>query len=279
MLKSILKKKIMYENKINRTKIKQNTKIKIIIMCILFILLLIVISFYKGNQYNSSLGKVINTINTLLVNYGFNLQNIYITGEKNISKEVILNTVNFKKYNTIFDVDLLIIYNNLLLNEWIKTIEIERVLPNAIKIKIVEKKPIAIWQNKLGNKLITENGSIISVANPNIYKNQLPIIIGEEGKKNTFQILKMLKKVPELYKNVWSISYINKRRWDVYLKQGITVLLPKDKIDDAWEKIYVLHKKYKILDIGLTEIDLRNENQIFGKINFDKKLFLKRKQL
>ena len=44
-------------------------------------------------------------------------------------------------------------------------------------------------------------------------------------------------------------------------------------------KIGFLQRKYKILDIGLTEIDIRNQDQIFAKINFDKKLYLKRKKL
>ena len=44
-------------------------------------------------------------------------------------------------------------------------------------------------------------------------------------------------------------------------------------------KIDFLQKKYKILDIGLTEIDIRNQDQFYAKINFDKKLYLMRKKL
>ena len=51
------------------------------------------------------------------------------------------------------------------MNEWIETVKIERTLPSSIKIQIIEKKPVAIWQTKLGNKLITKDGSIISNAN------------------------------------------------------------------------------------------------------------------
>ena len=111
------------------------------------------------------------------------------------------------------------------------------------------------------------------------FKNLLPIIIGESANKNAFLILQILRKNPNLYNNVWSISYINKRRWNVHLNQGVIVLLPRTKIYDAWSKIGFLQKKYKILDIGLTEIDIRNKNQVFAKINFNKKLYLKRKKL
>ena len=279
MLKSIFKKNIIYENNVNRKTIGKHTKIQFIILCLLLTLFSAIFNFYNNNEYNSKLKKIIDKTNTLLINYGFHLQNIYITGNNNLQKVDILNIINDKKYKTIFDVDLFKIHNNLLLNEWIETVKIERTLPSSIKIQIIEKKPVAIWQTKLGNMLITKDGSIISNTNVTTFKDSLPIIIGEGANKNAFLILQILKKNPDLYNNVWSISYINKRRWNIHLKQGLIVLLPRKKIHAAWTKIDFLQRKYKILDIGLTEIDVRNQNQIFAKINFDKKLYLKRKKL
>ena len=202
-----------------------------------------------------------------------------MTGDKNLQKEDILSIINNKEYKTIFDINLFKIHNNLLLNEWIETVIIERTLPNSIKIQIVEKKPMAIWQTKSGYKLITKEGSIISIANSSFFNKNLPIIIGEGANNDAFRILQILRKNPDLYDNVWSISYINKRRWNVHFKQGLIALLPRKKIYAGWSKIDFLQKKYKILDIGLTEIDIRNKDQIFAKINFDKKLYLKSKKL
>ena len=279
MLNSIFKNNIINENNIIRKKNRKSSNNSFIILCVILTLFIAAFNFYNSNKYSYGLSKIINKTNNLLVAYGFQLKNIYITGEQTLRKKVILDIVNNEKYKTIFDVNLFKIYNNLLLNDWIETVQIERILPNSIKIKILEKKPLAIWQTKLGNKLITKDGSIITAANITFVQSQLPIITGEEGNKNTFLILQILKKIPNLYSNVWSISYINKRRWDVYLKQGIKILLPSENIDDAWEKIHILQKKYKILDIGLTEIDIRNKKQVFGKININKKLYLDRKKL
>ena len=279
MLKSIFKNNIIYENNVNRNTIGKYPKIQLIILCLVLVLFSAIFNFYNSNQYNSKLKNIIENTNTLLINYGFYLQNIYISGNNNLQREDILSIINDKEYKTIFDINLFKIRNNLLLNEWIETVKIERTLPSSIKIQIIEKKPVAIWQTKLGNKLITKDGSIISNANVTTFKNSLPIIIGKGANKDAFLILQILKKNPDLYNNVWSISYINKRRWNVHLNQGLIVLLPRIKIYDAWTKIGFLQKKYKILDIGLTEIDIRNKNQIFAKINFNKKLYLKRKKL
>ena len=273
MLKSIFK---------NNTYRKMNgkiTKTQLMILCLILILFSTIFNFYNSNQYHSKLKIAIDKTNTLLINYGFNLQNIHITGNNNVQKEDILKRINVKEYKTIFDINLLTIHNRLLMNEWIETLKIERTLPSSITIKIVEKKPIAIWQTKIGDKLITKDGSIISNANITTFKNHLPIIIGEGANTNAYLILNILRKNQELYNNVWSISYINKRRWNVHFKQGLIVLLPQKDILASWTKIDFLQKKYKIFNIGLTEIDIRNKDQIFAKINFDKKLYFKRKKL
>ena len=279
MLKSIFKKSIIYDNNINRNTIGKHTKIQLIILCLVSVIFSVIFNIYYSNQYNSKLKNIIEDTNTILINYGFYLQNIFITGNNNLPKKDILSIVNSKEYKTIFDINLFKIHDKLLLNEWIETVKIELTLPSSMKIQIIEKKPIAIWQTKLGNKLITEDGSIISNTNVTTFKNSLPIIIGEGANKDAFLILQILRKNPDLYNNVWSISYINKRRWNVHLKQGIIILLPRKKIFDAWTKIGFLQRKYKILDAGLTEIDIRNQDQIFAKINFDKKIYLKRKKL
>ena len=83
----------------------------------------------------------------------------------------------------------------------------------------------------------------------------------------------------KLAKNIWSLSFINERRWDLHFNQGLTVRLPSKEVFIAWKKIAELQQNFNILNLRLTEIDLRNPKQILGKINFDKKVILKRKNL
>ena len=80
-------------------------------------------------------------------------------------------------------------------------------------------------------------------------------------------------------KNIWSLTFINNRRWNLHFKQGIIILLPPSDVLGAWNKIIKLQKKYNVLNLGLTEIDLRNPNKILAKINFDKSLIKHRKSL
>ena len=279
MMSIFLTKNIRNKNYINRNKkvvLYNKTFFKIFLM---FSLLIVITIFCTKITKNYKFSKFTNMMNDILVYKGFLVENILITGNNIVPKGVILDNFQDLRKKNIFSIDLLQIYKGLLLNKWIKDLEVKRILPNTIKINITEQKAMAIWQTKSGNKLISPKGNVILVTRINNFKNQLPIITGEKANQNALKILKVLKQNPQLYTRIWSISYISKRRWDIHFKEGLTILLPKDDIEKAWLRIQHLQKKYNILELGLTEIDIRNKNQILGKVDVDKKFFLVRKKL
>ena len=248
------------------------------------VFLLLLILFFCGFYFFDSLSKnhIINKIkpsNQFLIKNGFKIENVLITGTLNLSENYIKDIIETHNDGSIFNIDLSLIYNKIKQNSWVKEVSIERILPNIIKIKIIENEPIAIWQNKKDNKLITANGDIIFDGNVNDFKNDFPIIKGKKSVENIFSILKILKNNQNFSKNIWSLTFINERRWDLHFNQGLVVRLPSKDIKKAWQKIIKLHKNYNVLNLRLTEIDLRNPKQILGKINFDKKAIFKRKHL
>ena len=169
------------------------------------------------------------------------------------------------------------IYKEIKNNTWIKKASIKIVYPNTIKILLTEKKPIAIWQNRYGNSLITRSGDVIFEKNLEEFKNYLPIVVGQNAHKKVQSILNIFSKNKDFVTNIWSLTFVNQRRWDVHFNQGLTIKLPSKNLEKAWEKVLYLDKEFNILNLGLTELDLRNPNQILGKINIDKSLIYKKK--
>ncbi len=278
MLRLKLNKKNLLKAKFYGFETEKLTRLINLSFLLLFILL------FCGFYFLGSLDKD-NIINKLkpsdqfLIKNGFKIENVLITGTRNLSNNYIKDTIEIYNDGSIFNIDLSSIYNKIKQNAWVKEVSIERILPNIIKIKILENQPIAIWQNKRNNKLITANGDIIFDGNVNDFKNDFPIIKGNKSKENISSILKILKTNQSFYENIWSLTFINERRWDLHFNQGLVVRLPSKDIKKAWEKIIKLQKNYNVLNLRLTEIDLRNPKQILGKINFDKKFILKRKHL
>ena len=276
MLRLKLNKKILVKAKFYGFETEKLTRLINLSFLLLFIL------FFCGFYFLDNLSKdyIINKLkpsNKFLINNGFKIENVLITGTRNLSNNYIKDIIEIYKDGSILNIDLSSIYNKIKQNSWVKEVSIERVLPNIIKIKILENQPIAIWQNKKNNKLITANGDIIFDGNVNDFKNDFPIIKGNKSKENIFSILEILETNQNFYENIWSLTFINERRWDLHFNQGLVVRLPSKDIKKAWEKIIKLQKNYNVLNLKLTEIDLRNPKQILGKINFDKKIILKRK--
>ena len=276
MLISRLYKNNFINNKQNVTFLKNNQKkiifkILIFFLTSLYFLLPKTISIFNESHFNF--------FNKLLINNGFIVKNIEILGLNHIDKDDIIKIINNHNNINIFNVNVKNIYKEIKNNTWIKKVSIEIVYPNTIKIILTEKKPIAIWQNRFGNNLITETGDVIFEKKLESFKSYLPIIIGHNANKNIYSILNILSTNKDFAKNIWSLTFVNERRWDVHFNQGLTIRLPSKNIENAWEKVVYLSENFNILSLGLTEIDLRNSNQIIGKIDIDKNLIFKKKNL
>ena len=242
------------------------------------IILLILISVVVFKNFESEKFNTKTKIfNNFLVKLGFSITHIDIHGTKYLSNTKIHNIFENYKAVNIFSVDLNKVHKEISRYKWIKSVHLKRVLPNKIKINLIENKPIAIWQNKKGNNILTKEGALISDYNFNFFKNKLPIIKGKNINQNIIEILYILKTNKSMANEIWSLSYINMRRWDLHFKQGLVIRLPSNNPTEAWKLAAKLNQKYNILNLGLTEIDLRNSKQILGKINFDKGLIINRK--
>ena len=249
-------------------------KIKLLIVCVfLFSIFLI----YESNKVNNS--SKFGFLNKLLMNNGFIIKNIEIKGANRLNKKYILKIINAYKHVNIFSLNLEKIHQDIKKITWIKEGSVKIVYPDTIKIFLTEKEPIAILQNKDKNNLITKDGEIIFEKNINNLKYSLPIIIGKNANQNVYSILEILKINKDVADNIWSLTFVNERRWDIHFNQGLTIRLPSKNVQQAWVKFVSLHENFNILNLGLTEIDLRNSNQILGKISVDKKLIFKKKNL
>ena len=274
----------MLTSRINKYKLINNKKeINILINLhkkfILIILFLFLTSFYLLSKTNNLFNKSkFDFFNQILINSGFTIKNIEVLGANHLDKDEIIKIVRTYNNVNIFKVNIKDIYRKIKNNTWIKKASIQVIYPNTIKILLTEKKPIAIWQNRYGNNLITETGDVILEKNLDNFKVYLPIIIGDNANNNIHSILNIFSSNKDFFKNVWSLTFINERRWDVHFNQGLTIKLPSKNVGKAWEKVVHLDQNYNILSLGLTEIDLRNPNQILGKINVDKKLINKKKK-
>lgn len=166
-----------------------------------------------------------------------------------------------KKDTSIFAYDLAEIQQRLVRLPWIKTATVERHLPDTIYIKLQERQPVALWQKDNKLALVDSEGVILADKNLSAFKD-LIIITGEHAPQNAGELSGFLHAEPELKDRIEIARWIGNRRWDIRLKNGITVRLPEEDAGFAIKRLVEAQDKEKVMDRQVEAIDLRDPVRI-----------------
>ena len=198
---------------------------------------------------------------------GFILDDILIEGRKKTSASDLTKAIDAKRGMPILLLDLEKIKDNVEKLPWVAKVTVQRKLPNILYIKITEREPIAIWQNKKEFFPIDKTGEIIKADIDGL--SHLPILVGQNAPKHTVKLFKALILEKKLAKRVKAATLVSNRRWDVILddiNNGIEIKLPEDNFDLAWKKLANADEKNGILKRKLTIIDLRLSDKVIIKL-------------
>lgn len=111
--------------------------------------------------------------------------------------------------------------------EWIDNAYVERVWPDTLKIKLVERTPVAIW----GDALMTVNGTIFNQGQGNKDLN-IPILNGPATQQlNVLQVYEKLSKILSEYNlKAAGLNMRDNSSWVLMLSGNIPVYLGKKEI-------------------------------------------------
>lgn len=238
-----------------------------LILAFIFLVAFVTITI-RTNLVSKQMAGLTQEFYTFTTKIGFTLDDIIIEGREKTSRQDILNILNLRRGDNIFNIDIHALKQKIETLPWVKTATIKRsYYPNILLISITEREVASIWQiNERFHPIDTE-GNVISAD----FKPTRPIllIVGEGAPENINELLDIIKKDNDLYQRVKVANYISGRRWNLILddiKTGITIKLPEENIEAAWKKLIKLDKTKGILKRKLTNIDLRLEDKVIVKI-------------
>ena len=146
-----------------------------------------------------------------------------------ITDNSILETIYLKnKLSYLYDENLIFLKIDKLKNKireesFIDSFSIRKIYPDTIKIKISEKKPVAILQNKKEKFYISSKGDHINYIKIKKYEN-LPTVFGSG--ENFYSFYKDLKGIKFPLTEIKSFYFYESGRWDLILKNNKTIKLP-----------------------------------------------------
>ena len=164
---------------------------------------------------------------------GLNLQFIQVRGRAYTPKDMLVAATDLLLGHPILGINIDAVHERITAIGWVEDVIVERRMPSIIRISIRERLPMGLLQTADGHQLIDAHGVIINGASASDFTH-LPVVAGNGSAIHAEKILSVLKTEPELFAEVWAISFQSERRWDVHLRNGIEIRLHEVEPRQAW---------------------------------------------
>ncbi len=183
------------------------------------------------------------------------IQKIKVENNSVIEADEIKDKLNFLYKENLFFLNTKDIEEKLESETFIDSFSIKKIYPNTLKLAIVEKRPIAILQNKKKKFFISDKGDLIDFKIVDIY-NDLPTVFGKgESFYSFYQDLKNINFPLEMIK---SFYFFESGRWDLVLHDDKVIKLPIKNYNFYLKNFMLskdnkIFKNYKIFDYRIKD--------------------------
>ena len=189
---------------------------------------------------------------------GFSVQRIEVLGANRIDRLHVYDIALNQKDRSMAAFDLEEVRRDLLSYGWVADARVSRRLPDTLVIDLVERTPVAVWQNQGRYTLMDRRGNLLPGVEASSVPN-LPVIVGTDAPKQMASLQQLLETAPALRPQITGASWIGNRRWDLHFKAGETLALPDDpeRARDALAEFARLDGVNRLLGRGIRRFDMR----------------------
>ncbi len=260
------KRRRISKTKINRSNVSIRRRLLIYyhrtMLLLKFSALVLVCLFLFTDLFKSFKESLYSSFYNITAEYGFVFQKVEVDGQKNMPLKDIIEALQANEGDPIFAIDMAAVKDRLEGHIWAKSAIIERRLPSKIYIAIVERAPVAIWQFKSKLYLVDAEGNRISKYEGSGF-NDLIHVVGSDANIYASNLLDDLNRHDALATRVKSAVRYGQRRWNLNLDQKITVKMPEENFDSAYDYLHSLNKAKKLFDQDYKMLDLRDEEKYY----------------
>ena len=185
------------------------------------------------------------------------INNISVSGLDSLENKKILEDLKFLKNQNIFLINKKKIFELMNSNNLIETYSVFKKYPSTIELEVKETNYLALISKNGKNYFFGSNGKLIEVKYDNL---ELPFIYGNFKKTDFFELKEILEIFQFEFQNIKNLFYFPSGRWDIEMKSGILIKLPKKKLKDSIELSLKILKENNFQNIKT--LDLRQNNLI-----------------
>jgi cell division protein FtsQ len=230
-----------------------------------FFLSVTVAGLFSGGHVSSAVDGLQRSFDRVMVDAGFTVDDINLTGAINTKGGNVMRLLNFKRGDLMLYVDVDEARARVESLPWVKSAQVRRVWPNRVQIKIEERRPVARWLHNDRHFVVDSDGRIIGVTNARGFV-ALPLVTGKGAPEAASSFVALVATQPELKSHVKIAIRRGERRWDLQLANGVRVRLPEEGAEAALAELVNLDREQKIFARDILSIDLRFANRYVVKL-------------
>jgi len=196
-------------------------------------------------------------------NAGFRVEQIEIRGVKRMDQMTVYAVALEQKSRAMPLVDLNQIRDKLLQYGWVQDAHVSRRLPDTLLIRIVERTPVAVWQNQGTLSLIDRDGVYLEPVAADAMPD-LPLVIGPGADLQEPAFQTLMTTAPALKPKVRAATWVGNRRWDLLFDSGETLSLPEGT-DEAARALRLFAERdgtLRLLGKGWLKFDMRDPDRM-----------------
>lgn len=215
-------------------------------------------------------GKTADVLNDTTAELGFKVAAVRITGQRELDEIDVLDTLSIHSGQSLFFYDAAAARQRLADNPWISDVSVMKFYPDKLRVIIEERVPAALWQKSLADpvEIIDGEGKIITDRlDPRFVS--LPRVIGDGAETRVHEISALLDDVPTLQTKVRAAMLVSHRRWDLFLDNGVQVMLPEKDPEKAVAELDRMDKQAGLTGRAITLIDLRLPDRVVVRLTDD----------
>jgi cell division protein FtsQ len=199
---------------------------------------------------------------------GFTLRRVEITGAQRVSRLAIYNVAFDQDSMAMPLIDLAATRARLMRFGWIREARVSRRLPDTLVVDIVERQPVAIWQNNQQLSLIDAEGVVLERVRID-HMPDLPLVVGADANRHIGGLGALMAAQPRLRPQIAGATWMGGRRWDIHFQSGEVLALPEgdEEAIRAINRFAMLDQQDPLLGRGFARIDMRDPRRAYVRVS------------
>ena len=222
----------------------------------------------RGGHVEAVMSELSDTHDAIANSLGFRITSIALAGGRQLTREEILTTAGVTGRSSLLFLDATAARARLKANPWIAEATVLKLYPGRLHIKITEREAFALWQKDGKVAVISADGIVVESFVSQRFA-RLPMVVGIRADTKAKDFLAVVDGFPAIRDQLHASILVAERRWNLKLKNGITVRLPEDGVETALRALIDLDRDKNLLSRDIDVVDLRLPDRVTVRLSDD----------